>query len=113
MVVIYKIVDPRKSEVVRYVGKTIMGIEKRMSAHLHCARINRKTPLYLWMSKIIKEGVTPLIIEIEEVSETDWADREIYRIKHFQEKNEDSLYLDKFNQVKSQIHNQKRNLREY
>jgi group I intron endonuclease len=91
MVVIYKIVDPRNIDVVRYVGKTIMGIEKRMRAHLHCARINRKTPLYLWMSKVIKEGVIPLIIEIEEVSEIDWADREIYWIKYFREKNGDKI----------------------
>lgn len=85
MVKIYKIVDPRFEFEVRYIGKTKMTLKKRMGAHLYHGRHKRKTPLYLWINKLLNEEVVPLIILIEEVDENIWIEKEIYWIKYYRD----------------------------
>jgi hypothetical protein len=83
MVKIYKIVDPRNKDIVRYVGKTTMSLKKRMYSHLFHGRNKRKTPLYLWINKLLIDNVIPIIELIEEVNEDIWVEKEIYWISHY------------------------------
>jgi hypothetical protein len=76
---IYKLVDPFTQEV-RYVGKTKMFPVQRLAGH-----INERTPSLKkeWIKSVIKQGVTPETVVIEEVDTTKkGATREKYWIKH-------------------------------
>lgn len=85
MVKIYKLIDPRNENEVRYVGKTKMTLKKRMYSHLHHGRNKRKTPVYLWINKLLLENIIPLIVLIEEVNDSEWVNKEIYWIKYYRD----------------------------
>ena len=77
-VYIYGLIDPRNEliiENVRYVGKTKRTIEDRYKQHLrYCNKY--QTPLYFWINKLLKEGVTPKAIKIDECNENNWRECE-------------------------------------
>lgn len=77
---IYKLVDPRSPDAVRYVGKTSRELHDRLYRHLREAALGLKAHRFHWIRSLAKDGVTPSIIEIETVSDTDWPEREKYWI---------------------------------
>jgi group I intron endonuclease len=91
MVQIYGIYDPRNEEEIRYIGKTMMSLQKRMYAHMFHARHGTKRPLYLWMKKLIAQGVSPAIRVIEETTESQWPEKEVFWISHFKSTQQDRL----------------------
>lgn len=78
VVYIYGLIDPRNEltvENVRYVGKTKRTIEDRYKQHLrYCNKY--QTPLYFWINKLLKEGVSPKAIKIDECNENNWRECE-------------------------------------
>jgi group I intron endonuclease len=62
---VYALVDPRNGEI-RYVGKSSNGL-KRPKAHFYpSSREKLKLPVYHWINKLIKLGMTPTIEILEE-----------------------------------------------
>lgn len=80
--IIYGLIDPRNAEL-RYIGKTKCGVSSRMSGHKSNAyrRPGRRNN---WLLSIYKEGLEPIVIEIEEISpDDDWEEAEIHYIAYF------------------------------
>lgn len=91
MIKIYMIIDPRNENEIRYIGKTKMSLIKRMYGHMFHGRKKRKSPLYLWINKLLNQGVLPVIKLIEEIDETKWIEREIFWIKFYRDKFGDKI----------------------
>lgn len=71
---IYALVDPRTG-IPRYVGQTILGLEKRRKTHIsnskRAATTSRpKTPRDLWIKKLLSEGLEP---EIKLIESGEWS----------------------------------------
>ncbi|HEX7906851.1 MAG TPA: GIY-YIG nuclease family protein [Paraburkholderia sp.] len=77
---IYVLRDPRTDEV-RYVGKTVKTLADRLSGHINRSR-RIKSPSGSWIKSLAKEGLMPIIEEIETAGD-DWAERERYWIAHY------------------------------
>lgn len=77
---IYCLKDPNTLEI-RYIGVTINKLNKRLSQHWYCANSrNLQTYVYKWIRSI---GEKPIIELIEECNESNWENREIYWISHY------------------------------
>ena len=76
---IYGLVDPR-TNTIRYVGKTKQSLKIRLSRHIN-DKPKHNTYKYNWICSLKKEGVVPIIIELESCDETNWIEREKYWIK--------------------------------
>lgn len=77
---IYLLRDPRDGAV-RYVGKTITSLRRRLSGHISRA----KKPQHhsqRWIAGLLGLGFTP-IIELIEIAAQDWQDRERFWIAHY------------------------------
>ncbi len=87
MTTIYTLIDPRKRDEFRYVGKTIQKPSKRLSGHLYDAlkRTKKHSHRLHWLRKLIKEGVKPEIRTIERVDRDKENEREIYWIAKYRE----------------------------
>ena len=77
---IYMLLDPR-TDLVRYVGKTIQPPEKRLNAHMNersnCHRVH-------WLQQLKSLGLKPELIILEEIKgEWPWQESERYWIKYF------------------------------
>lgn len=70
---IYALSDPRGGGV-RYVGKA-NDPAKRLKSHLRDAR-RRRTPVYLWINRLLKAGVVPAITVLETCGVDEWPDAE-------------------------------------
>lgn len=81
MVNIYLLKCPITQEV-RYVGKTIKSLNRRLSDHLWAKNKSHKTS---WIISLTKQNLKPLIELIEIVEETVWQEREIYWIKFYKD----------------------------
>ena len=81
---IYVLVDPRKKNEYRYVGKTQAKLARRLSGHIYDAvkpaNILKHTHRLHWLRKLISEGVKPEIILLEIVDSSKENDQEIYWI---------------------------------
>jgi hypothetical protein len=71
---------------VRYVGKTIFSIEKRLSQHI-AKSINEKSREYnthrsRWIRSLIADGLRPIAEHVEDAFE-DWVGRETYWIEWY------------------------------
>jgi group I intron endonuclease len=83
IVYIYSLTDP-ETEQMRYVGKSI-NLKKRFSQHLrrspkrnhHCAN---------WIKSLLKKNLQPKLDVIEEATEDNWKEREIYWIAFYRER---------------------------
>lgn len=73
---IYEILDPRDGAV-RYIGKA-NDARKRFAGHMRETR--RRTPLYDWMAKMRKAGLTPSYRVAVVCAPEDWAECEIKAI---------------------------------
>lgn len=82
---IYALVDPRKKEEYRYVGKTAKSLSKRLSGHLCDVKTSKCTHKIHWIRKLLREGISPMVVLIEIVDSTLENAREIYWIAKFRE----------------------------
>ena len=77
---IYALRDPL-TQAVRYVGKAACS-HKRLKSHMRDSR-RRKTPVCLWIARLLKGGKAPLIEVLEVCKTTEWKERERYHIAQF------------------------------
>lgn len=77
MIYIYKLIDPRNNEV-RYIGKTI-NVKRRYKQHLYDKRKSHKSS---WVQSLRNQKLKP-IMEILEICDDNWKEREIYWIEQF------------------------------
>jgi len=76
---IYVLIDPRNNEI-RYVGKTIQKLHRRLSRHLnHKNKSHKKS----WIDGLKKEGLKPIIDILDVVPEQEWVFWEKYYISLF------------------------------
>lgn len=80
MVKIYKLIDPETFEV-KYVGKTIQPLKKRLSGHISKSKNSRTAHVNCWIYSLLLKGKKPKIELIEEV--INWKEREQYWISYF------------------------------
>lgn len=79
---IYVLKCPDTNEI-RYVGKTIESLNKRLSGHITKARYNRSTHVSCWIYGLLQENKLPIIKLIELVKDELWEEREQYWIAYF------------------------------
>lgn len=80
---IYTLHDPRKPELVRYVGWT-RNTHTRLQGHIRLAKNGRdKTYCGKWKRTLLRAGLRPLLTVIETGSGDDWAEAEIRWIAHY------------------------------
>lgn len=79
IVSIYSLSCPKSGEV-KYIGKTGKGIEKRLKAHL-CTNNNTKNSE--WIKELKKEGLKPIIEEIDSVEKGNEVSEEKFYISYF------------------------------
>lgn len=79
MTKIYKLLCPITKEI-RYVGKTIKSLEKRLEDHLYARNKSHKTS---WIKSVIVQGHLPIIELIEECEDSIWQEREMYWIDYY------------------------------
>lgn len=81
---IYALKDP-DSKNIRYVGKTV-NLIKRFRRHLRNGKdITHKYHSAIWIRSLLNNNKIPEISIIEEVSENNWEEREIYWIKYYRQ----------------------------
>lgn len=79
--VIYGLIDPRTGEI-KYIGKTTIKLNDRLSSHLNLAKKpGKKNLLYSWLRSILDSGNRPIILEIEKTNNL--TEREIYWISYY------------------------------
>lgn len=76
---IYSLNDPITDEV-RYIGKTVSPLHKRLSSHYREKRYSYKNN---WISSLKKQGLKPIIKLVEICNSTNWEERERYWIKYY------------------------------
>lgn len=82
-VVVYGLVDPRTGEL-RYVGKTAVGVERRLRSHICRSNIASRRHSSRWIAGVVASGMSPEAFEIERVQPgQDWADAEQFWIAYF------------------------------
>ncbi len=83
--VIYTLSDPRDINNIRYIGITKNTLERRLIQHISDAkcRINCNRHLFNFIRNILKNELIPHIEFLEEVSESDCENFEIYYIYQF------------------------------
>jgi hypothetical protein len=84
MVKIYSIKDPETLEI-KYIGKTIQSLSKRLSGHITKSLYNRSTHISCWIYSLLKLGKKPIIELIEECDEKIWIEREVYYISYYKD----------------------------
>jgi group I intron endonuclease len=82
--IIYSLASSEDPSIVRYIGQTIKPLSQRLSMHLHKAykETNHRA---CWIRSEIKKGNKILINFLEQVDETNWADKEKEYIKTYRE----------------------------
>lgn len=80
MTKIYKLLDPDTMEI-RYIGKTIQPLWKRLSAHIVKAKRNRTSHVSCWIYSLLQQEKKPIIQLIEKTE--NWVEREQFYIKHY------------------------------
>ena len=80
---IYVLKHPDTLEV-RYVGKTVRSLSKRLGNHIANAKGNKHNKhLSNWILSLLREGKKPIIETIEECTYDIWQDREMFWISQF------------------------------
>lgn len=83
MKVIYGLVDPRTA-IIRYVGYTGEGAQKRLQRHLKEARSGTKNHRCNWLRELVSLGMTPSVLVLEQLAPSaNWADREKFWIASY------------------------------
>jgi hypothetical protein len=82
-VLIYVLKHPDTQEV-RYVGKTVRSLSRRLGNHIANAKGNKHNKhLSNWILGILAKNKRPIIELIEECSSTNWQEREQYWITQY------------------------------
>jgi len=68
--VIYGLFDPRNGEL-RYVGRSTMGLSRRVSCHLTPASLRQREHRAHWLRSLVEKGLRPEAIVLEEVDSTE------------------------------------------
>lgn len=84
---IYGIYDPNNPDIIRYVGKTKKDMRVRLREHIYLSKKEIKRPINLWIKKLLDNGITPEIVELEKTNDTEWCDREIYWVSYYRKEN--------------------------
>lgn len=81
---IYALINPKTGEV-RYIGKTIQTLERRLTNHISDGRKKRyKNYTVNWINSLINQNLLPEIILIDEINfEENWEWLEQYWISQF------------------------------
>lgn len=79
---IYALADPRKPEIIRYVGKSD-NPQKRLRYHLQESTYRPNSRRSKWLRSLTKAEVTPVLILVEECPATEWRSRELFWIAHY------------------------------
>lgn len=87
---IYSLNDPLSNEI-RYIGKTISPLFKRLSSHYNDKNISYKTN---WINSLKEKGLKPKINLIEVCYENNWEEREKFWISHYRKITRLTNYLD-------------------
>jgi hypothetical protein len=87
---IYGLIDPETKEV-RYVGKTVSPLHKRLSSHYNDKSISYKTH---WINSLKEKKLKPIIKILEVCNEDNWQEREKYWISHYRAVSRLTNYLD-------------------
>lgn len=87
---IYSLNDPNTNEV-KYVGKTVSPLSKRLSSHYRDKSHSYKTH---WICSLKDENLKPIIKLIEICSEDNWEEREKYWISYYRKITNLTNYLD-------------------
>jgi predicted GIY-YIG superfamily endonuclease len=92
---------------IMYIGKSNDPVE-RMKQHLRdCTR--RKTPLYGWINKALKDGQMPQMIVLASATSSDWQSLERQMIAQYRDEGHLLNLADGGNQPKSNAATNKRN----
>jgi group I intron endonuclease len=78
---IYKLIDPRCSSV-RYVGKSVQP-KRRLNDHISQSK-NLKYYCSNWIKSLLAEGLKPIMEIIEECTEDNWKERELFWIEEYE-----------------------------
>lgn len=81
-VTIYALSDPRKPELIRYIGKTKERLNRRLCGHISKAETER-TLRGNWVKSLIRCGVSPIIWPLEICTNSNWIEREMFWIRLF------------------------------
>jgi len=86
IVYIYVLIDPRNNKV-KYVGKTV-NLQNRFEQHIYwfTGSNPRKEN---WIKKLIKEGLRPEMLVIEQCDYSNWQEREKFWISFYRQKSTD------------------------
>ena len=88
-VLIYVLIDPRDMKI-RYVGKTIQPLKRRLYNHIATANFRKKTyPVVSWIRGLINQDMKPSICLLEVCDVDNWAARERYWIQYGRDHNWD------------------------
>jgi group I intron endonuclease len=80
---IYTLSDPTTLEI-RYIGKTVQTLQRRLDGHIMSAIRDRETSHKCnWIKQLYKNDLFPIIEAIEEIEETNWESIEQYWIAQF------------------------------
>lgn len=85
MIRIYGMADPRTPAECRYVGQTSGRLRARLLKHISAARYQVKTKVNAWVAELAEQGLEPIIVELESVSDDELARAEKYWIAHYRE----------------------------
>ena len=80
-VLIYGLTDPA-SGCIRYVGKTSCPLKKRYKEHIGRSK-EMKTHKQRWIQTVLRDGKTPGVVVLEECTEDNWSEREVFWIASF------------------------------
>jgi hypothetical protein len=87
---IYSLNDPITDEV-RYIGKTVSELFKRLSSHYRDKSKSYKT---YWIQSLKEKGLKPVIKLVEICLENNWEEREKYWISFYRQRTNLTNYLD-------------------
>ena len=88
-ILIYGLVDPRKPEDIRYVGKTRQRISRRLYGHITQAKNGNRTHKSAWIRRLIADNVLPVVVILEETTTENWAMAEKAWIKTLKDNGHD------------------------
>jgi len=82
---IYGLVDP-KTNIIRYIGKTKNPLY-RLKQHLYPSSLRGISHKNYWIKSLLKNNCKPILIIIEEVTDIESSNREIYWIDFYKSNN--------------------------
>lgn len=82
-VTIYGLIDPRNQHI-RYVGKTAVGVKRRLAGHIALSRaVTVKRHCEAWITGVLSAGLVPETIVLEDVPNESWEEAEVFWIGYF------------------------------